>query len=101
MFSRSRFLLRRSDESESLSDMMVGLVPPMVICKCRSLSDMVAGCVPSMVRCKCRAFLTWLQDVFLPWSDVSVGKAFLTSLRDVLLPWSNISIEEDEDLDGG
>ena len=31
--------------------------------------------------------------VFLPWSDVSVGRAFLTG--------SDISVEEDEDLLGG
>ena len=32
-------------------------------------------------------------DVFLPWSDVSVGRAFLIG--------SDISVEEDEDLPGG
>ena len=32
-------------------------------------------------------------DVFLPWSDVSVGWAFLNG--------SDISVEEDEDLHGG
>ena len=47
------------------------------------------------------AFLTWMLDVFLPWSDVSVGRAFLTWMLDVFLPWSNISVEEDEDLHGG
>ena len=40
-------------------------------------------------------------DVFLPWSDVSVGWAFLTWLRDVFLLWSDISLEEDEDLHEG
>ena len=52
MFSRLRFLPRGSDESVSPSDMVVGLVPPMV-------------------RCKCYAFLTWWQDWFLPWSYIS------------------------------
>ena len=52
MFSRLRFPLKGSDESESLSDMDVGLVPPMVICKCRALS-------------------TCMMDWFLTWSDVS------------------------------
>ena len=37
VFSRSRFLPRGSDESVCLSDMVVGLVPPMVRCKCRAL----------------------------------------------------------------
>ena len=36
------------------------------------VSYMVVGLVPPMVRCKCCAFLTWWQDWFLPWSDVSV-----------------------------
>ena len=35
-------------------------------------------------------------DVFLPWSDVSVGKDFLTCMLDVLLPWLDIKAEEDE-----
>ena len=43
------------------------------------------------------AFLTWFLDVFLPWSDVSVGKAFLTWF----IPWSDISVEDDEDLHEG
>ena len=30
-------------------------------------------------------------DVFLSWSDVSVGNAFLTWLLDVFLPWSDVS----------
>ena len=67
------------------------------------------GCVPPMVR--------WVLDVFLPWSDVSVGRAFLTWFLDVFLPWldvsargafltwfipwSNISVEDNEDLHGG
>ena len=34
-FSRSRFLPRGSDESVSHSDMVRGLVPSMVRCKCR------------------------------------------------------------------
>ena len=54
-----------------------------------------------------------MQDVFLPWSDVSVGHAFLTWMLDVFLPWldvsvgqafltrSDISVEEYEDLLGG
>ena len=62
---------------------------------------MDVGHVPRMVKCKCRDFMTWLLDVFLPWSDVSVGWAFLTWLLDVFLPWSDISAEEDEDLHGG
>ena len=44
-----------------------------------------------------RAFLTWFLDVFLPWLDVSAGWAFLTWF----IPWSNISAEDDEDLHGG
>ena len=59
---------------------------------------MHAGLVPLMVRCKCKAFLTWMQAVFLPWSDVSAGHVFLTWMLDVFLPWSDISAEEDEDL---
>ena len=47
-----------------------------------------------MVRCECWACLSdMVVDVFLPWSDVSVGKDFLTG--------SNISAEEDEDLPRG
>ena len=57
----------------------------------QSLSDMNAGLVPLMVRCERWAFLTWIQDVFLPWSDVSVGNAFLTWLLDVFLSWSDVS----------
>ena len=37
LFSRSRFPPKGSDESMSPSDMDVGLVPPMVRCKCRPL----------------------------------------------------------------
>ena len=60
VFSISRFLPRGSDESVCLSDMVVGLVPPMVRCKCRAfLTWWQAG--PPMVRWKCRAFLTWWQ----------------------------------------
>ena len=74
---------------------------------------MNVGLVPLMVRCECWAFLTWIQDVFLPWSDVSAGRAFLTWLQDVFLPWldistgkafmtwSDISVEEYEDLHEG
>ena len=47
------------------------------------------------------AFLTWMLDVFLPWSDASVERAFMTWMLDAFLPWSNISVEEDEDLHGG
>ena len=47
------------------------------------------------------AFLTWMLDVFLPWSDVNVGQAFLKWMLDVFLPWSDISAEEDEYLHGG
>ena len=39
-----------------------------------------------------RAFLTWFLDVFLPWSDVSVGRAFLTWF----VPWLDISVKDDE-----
>ena len=47
-----------------------------------------------MVRCECWACLSdMMVDVFLLWSDVSVGRAFLTK--------SDISVEEDEDLPGG
>ena len=45
-----------------------------------------------MVRCKCRAFITWVLDVFLPWSDVSAGHTFLTWFLDVFLPWSDVSV---------
>ena len=64
-------------------------------------SDMNVGLVPIMVRCECWAFLTWMLDVLLPLSDISVGRAFLTWMLDVFLPWSDISFEEDEDLHGG
>ena len=80
-------------------------------------SDMNAGLVPLMVRCECWAFLTWIQDVLLPWSYVSVGRAFLTWFLDVFLPWldvstrwtfiawfiplSDISVEDDEYLHEG
>ena len=37
-----------------------------------------------------RKFLTW----FIPWSDVSVGRDFLTWF----IPWSDISAEDVEDL---
>ena len=47
------------------------------------------------------AFLTWMLDVFLPWSDVSAGRAFLTWMVDVFLPWLYISAEGDEDLHEG
>ena len=58
------------------------------------LSDIVVGCVPPMVRCEYWACLPdMVVDVFLPWSDVSVGQAFLTG--------SDISVEEDEYLHGG
>ena len=53
---------------------------------------MNAGLVPLMVRCECWAFLTWIQDVFLPWSDVGVGSAFLTCMLDVFLAWSHVSV---------
>ena len=86
-----------------------------------AFSDMVAGFVPPMVGYKCWEFLTWLWDVFLPWSyvsvgfafltwmldvflplsDVSAGRAFLTWMLDVFLPWSDISAKEYEDLHGG
>ena len=46
-----------------------------------------------MVRCECWASLSDMVDVFIPWSDVSVGRAFRTG--------SNISVEENEDLHGG
>ena len=74
---------------------------------------MNAGLVPLMVICECWAFLTWIRDVFLPWSGVSVGRAFLTCMLDVFLAWSDVSVgwafltgsdisaEEDEDLHGG
>ena len=55
-----------------------------------------------MVKCECWAYLSdMVVDVFLPWSDVSVGRAFLTWFLDVFLPWSDISVEEDEYLHGG
>ena len=57
------------------------------------LFDMGFGCVPPMVRCECWTCLSdMVMDVFLSWSDVSVGRAFLTG--------SDISVEEDEDLHG-
>ena len=46
-----------------------------------------------MVRCECWACLSDMVDVFIPWSDVSVGRAFLIG--------SDIIVEEDEDLLGG
>ena len=46
------------------------------------------------------AFMTWMLDVFLPWSYVSIGWAFLIWMLDVFLPWSDIGAEEDEDLHG-
>ena len=73
----------------------------MVRCKCRSI---LAWCVYTWsdvsidpfwqddVECECWAFLTWVFDVFLLWSDVSVGRAFLTWFLDVFLPWSNVSV---------
>ena len=69
----------------------------MLVNVCVGISNMVLGCVPPMVGCKCWAFLTWFLDVFLPWSDISVGRAFLTWF----IPWSDISVEDDEDLHGG
>ena len=70
-------------------------------CKCREFPQMVDGVSYHVGGCKCWAFLTWMLDVFLPWSDVSVGRAFVTWMLDVFLPWSDISAEEDEDLHGG
>ena len=58
----------------------------------QSLSDMNDGLVPLMVRCECWAFLTWIQDVFLPWSYLSAGRAFLTCMLDVFLAWSDVSV---------
>ena len=52
---------------------------------------MVLGFVPPMIGCECWAFMTWLLDVLLPWSDVSARCAFLTWLLDVFLPWLDIS----------
>ena len=47
-----------------------------------------------MLICECWAFLSdMVVDVFLPWSNLSVGQAFLTR--------SDISAEEDEDLHSG
>ena len=64
-----------------------------------------------------KILLTWLLDVFLPWSDVSAGHAFLTWFLDVFIPWSDvsagrafltwfiqwsyISVEDDKDLHEG
>ena len=53
VFSRSRFPPNGSDES-------------------MSHYNMVRGLVPSMVRCKCCSFLTWREDWFLSWLDISV-----------------------------
>ena len=72
VFSRSRFPPKGSDES---------------MC----LSDMVVGCVPPVVRCKCRAFLTWLLDVVLPWSNVSVEPCWHSCWM-WFLPWSYVSV---------
>ena len=55
----------------------------------QSHSDAVCS---HMVRCQCRAFLTWVLDVFLPWSDVSVGRDLLTWFLDVFLPWLDESV---------
>ena len=65
MFSRLRFLPRGSDESVSPS-------------------DMVRGLVPSMVRCKCCDFMTWLHDWFLPCSNISVEGHFLGEWRNLV-----------------
>ena len=43
------------------------------------------------VGCEWWAFLTWVLDVFLPWSDLSDGRAFLTWFLNVFLPWSDVS----------
>ena len=59
---------------------------------------MVVGLVPPMVRYKCCAFLTWWQDWFLPWSNISVEdvknyvEAMPTSSKDgsVELPMTSI-----------
>ena len=52
---------------------------------------MVVGCVPHMVRCKCRSLLTWLWDVFLPWSNVS-DEPFRHGGR-MGLPWLDVSVD--------
>ena len=53
------------------------LVPLMVRCEC--LSNMDSGCVPPMVICECWECLSeMVLDVFLSWSNVSVGWAILT-----------------------
>ena len=62
------------------------------------ISNMGFGCVPPMVICECWAcFSDMVMDVFLPWSDVSVGRAFLTRFT----PWLDIRAEENEDLHEG
>ena len=62
------------------------------------LSNMGFGCVPPMVIFECWACLfKMVMDVFLPWSDVSVGRVFLTWF----IPWLDISVEDNEDLHEG
>ena len=57
------------------------------------LSNMVLGCVPPMVICECWACLSdMVLDVFLSWSDLSDGHAILTCMVDVFLAWLDISI---------
>ena len=63
-------------------------------CECWDFLTYMTGLVPLIVRCECWACLSdMMVDVFLSWSNVSVGWAFLTG--------SDISAEEDEDLHGG
>ena len=50
------------------------------------------GLVPLMVRYELWAFLKWIQDVFLPWSDVSAGHVFMTCMLDVFLAWLDVSV---------
>ena len=48
-----------------------------------------------------RAFLTWWWMCSSHVQDLSVGQAFLTWFLDVFLPWPDISAKEDEYLHGG
>ena len=62
----------------AFSQMVVGVSYHAGDCNCCAFPQMIVGVSYHAGECKCWAFLTWFLDVFLPWSDVSVGRAFLT-----------------------
>ena len=48
-------------------------------CECWAFLTYMIGLVPLIVRCECWSCLSdMVLDVFLSWSDVSVGKAIMT-----------------------